>query len=493
MSIKNRLLISHLIMFIVPLFMAAMTAVIFLSVAFIFSRGNNYLYLENMSKCTHAAELSYHILSHGDLIHPENSIGQWLISILSPTQNFILFSRENTPIYIYGNRSYLPQLDTIPLRYNNEDSKSHTTNAYIYAEDCTFYYARKTIYKNESYYFYFISNNVRREYNPSDEAVEHIFKVAGWLTSIFTVLSIFLTSRFLSLFMTRHIVPPLNHLWKGAEEIQEGNLSVRLVHKTKDEYWPVFQSFNLMAEKLSQSLQKQKEEEASRKELIASISHDIRTPLTSIRAYSEGLRDGVADTEEKKQKYLEIICKRTKDLDHMINQLFELSKLDIGRKAYSEEVFDLSACLHRFTEENKSHFREQGLLISCTADTPLFIKGNKLLINRILTNLASNSIKYKNKAECHFSIVLNSDSNNAVLTVTDDGFGVPKNAIQHLFEAFYRTDKARSHTENGSGLGMTIIWKAVQLMNGQVSAKNNTPHGLIIEIKIPFVKGGSQQ
>lgn len=107
MTVKSRLLISHLIMFIVPIFMAVIVAAVMLAGALILSRGNNYLYLENISKCTRAAEISCHIFFHGNLEHPENSAGRWLISLLSPKQNLILFTKGNDPIYTYGNKDYL--------------------------------------------------------------------------------------------------------------------------------------------------------------------------------------------------------------------------------------------------------------------------------------------------------------------------------------------------------------------------------------------------
>lgn len=269
-------------------------------------------------------------------------------------------------------------------------------------------------------------------------------------------------------------------------EVQEGNLSIRLVHKGNDEYRPVFRAFNLMTEKLSLSLTEREEEERKRKELIASISHDIRTPLTVIRAYAEGLRDGVADTEEKKEKYLSVICRRADDLDRMINQLFDLSRLDIGTKAYTEETLDLSTVLHDFIEENRNSFKEKGLVLSAETAEHVPIRGSRLLLNRIFMNLASNSAKYKTAGEGHLFLHLEKGNNEAVLTVTDDGPGVPETSLRHLFEAFYRTDKARSRTEDGSGLGMTIVQKAVRLMNGTVTAENVIPHGLCVEIKIPL-------
>lgn len=489
MTVESRLLISHLIMFIVPIFMTVIVAAVMPAGAPTLSRGNNYLYLENISKCTRAAEISCHIFFHGNLEHPENSAGRWLISLLSPKQNLILFTKGKDPIYTYGNKDYLAQLSRIPPDSDWEERENGRTGTYIRAEDESFYYARKMTRKDTPYYFYFISNHVYRAYNPGDEAVEHLFETTMWSIGGIILLIILLTSRFLSSFMIRHIVPPLETLKQGAMEVQEGNLSIRLVHKGNDEYRPVFRAFNLMTEKLSLSLTEREEEERKRKELIASISHDIRTPLTVIRAYAEGLRDGVADTEEKKEKYLSVICRRADDLDRMINQLFDLSRLDIGAKAYTEETLDLSAVLHDFTEENRNSFKEKGLVLSAETAGSVLIRGSRLLLNRILMNLASNSAKYKTAQEGHLLLRLEKRDKEAVLTVTDDGPGVPEASLCHLFEAFYRTDKARSRIEDGSGLGMTIVKKAIRLMNGTVTARNITPHGLCIEIKIPFAEG----
>lgn len=447
MTVKSRLLISHLIMFIVPIFMAVIVAAVMLAGALILSRGNNYLYLENISKCTRAAEISYHIFFHGNLEHPENSAGRWLISLLSPKQNLILFTKGKDPIYTYGNKDYLAQLSRIPPDSDWEERENGRTGTYIRAEDESFYYARKMTRKDTHYYFYFISNHVYRAYNPGDEAVEHLFETTMWSIGGIILLIILLTSRFLSSFMIRHIVPPLETLKQGAMEVQEGNLSIRLVHKGNDEYRPVFRAFNLMTEKLSLSLTEREEEERKRKELIASISHDIRTPLTVIRAYAEGLRDGVADTEE---------------------------------------TLDLSTVLHDFIEENRNSFKEKGLVLSAETAEHVPIRGSRLLLNRIFMNLASNSAKYKTAGEGHLFLHLEKGNNEAVLTVTDDGPGVPETSLRHLFEAFYRTDKARSRTEDGSGLGMTIVQKAVRLMNGTVTAENVIPHGLCVEIKIPL-------
>ena len=118
-------------------------------------------------------------------------------------------------------------------------------------------------------------------------------------------------------------------------------------------------------------------------------------------------------------------------------------------------------------------------------DKDILVEGNRLLISRILMNAATNSLKYKQKAEGTLSITLTSQNGRVILICTDDGPGVPAETLPRLFEIFYRTDKARSHTANGSGLGMSIMQKAVQLMHGTIWAENSSPHGLSIVITFP--------
>lgn len=134
--------------------------------------------------------------------------------------------------------------------------------------------------------------------------------------------------------MIRRILPPLRQLREGAERVEQGDLTVRLQHEGSDEFTPVFHAFNTMTGVLGESLRQRAEDEERRKAWIASLSHDIRTPLTAIRAYVEGLMDGVADSGEKRDRYLQIILRRTGELDAMIDQLSLLSKIDMGKRPF---------------------------------------------------------------------------------------------------------------------------------------------------------------
>ena len=299
------------------------------------------------------------------------------------------------------------------------------------------------------------------------------------------VIFIGLVSYGLSRFIVRRILVPLQELERGAHEVQQGNLSVRLSHEGKDEFTPALSAFNLMTEKLSASLREREEDEARRKELIASISHDIRTPLTAIRAYIEGLLDHVADTPEKEEHYLRVIEKKSEVLGRLIDQLQLLTKMDLGEKALTLVPLDLSRLVTNFIDENRLLWEKQGADFRIESKGAHRMAGNTLLVERILENLITNSIRYKKEETVRITVTVEAVAHEIHLSIADDGSGVPEEALARLTEAFYRTDQARSHTDKGSGLGLAIVKRAVTLMHGTLSVANRTPHGLLVQISFP--------
>ena len=236
---------------------------------------------------------------------------------------------------------------------------------------------------------------------------------------------------------------------------------------------------------LGESLRQRAEDEERRKAWIASLSHDIRTPLTAIRAYVEGLMDGVADSGEKRDRYLQIILRRTGELDAMIDQLSLLSKIDMGEKAVPLERIDLNEFLEAAAADSREAFRRKGLDIRWEGGPPCHIEANRLLLERVLMNLFTNSAKYKDRSRGELRLTVAAENGRVILTAADDGPGVPEEALPHLFEMFYRTDKARSRTGDGSGLGLAIAARAMELMHGSIRAENGVPRGLVIRLDWP--------
>ena len=269
---------------------------------------------------------------------------------------------------------------------------------------------------------------------------------------IFVVfLTILMTNRFLTRFVVRKIEEPLNLLSEGARRLGEGDLDFRITYTGKDEFAPVCGAFNEMAARLKESVERTRRDEESRKELLAGISHDLRSPLTSIRAYVEGLLDGVAQTEESKRRYLRTIRTKAEDIDRLVSQLFLYSKLDLEGGPMEMRPIRLDEFVTGFVDEASLDSRTHGLEITAEHLAPVTVSADPEQLRRVLANILENSIKYKNKETGHLRITL---EESGLLVLADDGPGVPEDALPKLFDVFYRSDPARKNPAGGSGLGL---------------------------------------
>lgn len=268
---------------------------------------------------------------------------------------------------------------------------------------------------------------------------------------VFTIFaSILVTNRFLTRFVLQQIEQPLELLTRAIHALRDGELDWRIAYYRQDEFLPVCDGFNEMAARLQASVERQQREERSRRELIAGISHDIRSPLTSIRAYVEGLLDGVAKNPEAQRHYLEVICAKAEDLEHMVSQLFLFSKLELGEGADNPCRIRLDETIADAVESLRAECETRGMTLTTELE-PVTLEADPLWVQRIVGNLLENSLKYKTADAGHVDISLRCIGQMVRLTVADDGPGVPEDALPHLFEVFYRADPHRIETVWGAG------------------------------------------
>lgn len=334
-------------------------------------------------------------------------------------------------------------------------------------------------------------------YNPVITLASQNLKVwaagIGFFMIVTLLFIIFLTNRFLTRFVFRRISEPLKTLAEGVHQIRDGNLTHRIDYQEKDEFLPVCEDFNEMAERLRASVEQSQKEEESRKELLASISHDIRSPLTSIRAYVEGLLDGVANTPEKQKNYLATIQKKTIEIDEMVRKLFLFSKMELGEYPYSPERMDAVKEIADFVQASAEEYRRRGLEIKTgTMPQEAVIEADPTCFRSILTNLLDNSAKYKEEETGTVSITGRIEETDMLLFVDDDGPGVPDEALPKLFDVFYRNDPSRKNPNQGSGLGLAIVWKTMERMGGTIHAENLSTGGLRMVLEIPLLKEGNE-
>ena len=280
------------------------------------------------------------------------------------------------------------------------------------------------------------------------------------------------------------IFPPLTVLQGGLKQIAAGNYDYQLRSDKRDEIGAVIGEFELMRRKLA-DLNKQKSEfDRQRGEIIAGISHDLKTPLTTIQGYTKVLMDGVANTPAKTERYLKTIYETALTMNALVNQLNDFSKLDIDTIEYSFRERDLVELIQDFAAINIPIYATKGLKIETDfSDTPVEADIDKDQFLRVVRNILDNSVKYKDKPEGEAKIKVYSDGQNAVLEIGDNGPGVSPHEIEYIFESYYRGDPSRTNPTTGSGLGLSIVKTIITAHDGTVQAVND--NGLKIIIKIP--------
>jgi signal transduction histidine kinase len=301
-----------------------------------------------------------------------------------------------------------------------------------------------------------------------------------------SVFIILITSRFLTQFVFRRIVRAMDTLTYGFRQVRDGNLGFRIDYREKDEFSEVCVAFNEMAGRLLDSVSARQRDEQSRKELIAGISHDLRTPLTSIKAYVEGLEKGVAATPETRERYIDTIKDKTNDLEHIIDTLFLFSKLDAGEFPYRMERVSLGVVAGEVVESLAGEYAARGLDISLSQGAGgALVDIDPAQMRYVMINIFENSVKYKNKERGKMRVALFESGENVALSLTDDGPGVPDKALPRLFDVFYRGDPSRNNPSKGSGLGLAVAAKIVRYFGGSVKAEAAPGSGLSIVMTFP--------
>lgn len=480
MTIKKRLILSHLLVFIVPILMTAVVLVTIAAGLWKFSQSNNHVAVESTPQFNYISQTVHHILlraMEGDPSQGENMT--WLLHILEPKQSYILATKDGRPFYTYGDKTLRPLTAHIVGKAAAATGKKEV---YTETTPTTYYYYETGTINGSPYTLCMVSKQMLYS---TDRAIENATRQGLWVILISFVLILLLTIIFLSHFIMRHILPPLQKLQDGAEEIKNGNLQVQLHHTAHDEFEKPLAMFNVMTAALHHSLEAQTAAESARKELLASISHDLRTPLTSIKAYVEGLLDHVARTPEQQERYLQTIRRKADDMDRMLDQLFMFSKLDLPTFGTELQPLALSQVVTGLLEANEAEWRQKGAVIETVLDPTARIDGDAALLERILTNLIANSINYKTADTVHIVITTAVTDAAATLSVTDDGPGVAVEDLPKLSALFFRTNRARSDVAKGSGLGLSIVTKAAAKMRGRTQFAAVQPHGLAVSITFP--------
>lgn len=290
--------------------------------------------------------------------------------------------------------------------------------------------------------------------------------------------------------LEKGIVYPLNKLQKGFEEVMNENYGVKIEHNIDNKMGILIYSFNKMTSRLQEGEKIKSEYEENRKMLIASITHDLRTPIASIQGYAEAILDEVVASPEKTKKYLEIILNNSNYMNNLIEDLFLFTKLDMDRLEFEYEDTAISLYMNDLMEELKIEVEEHGVIFEYKNELEkeyiLRIDGKK--IYRAIMNIVNNSLRYAERVDLLIKTVLFEEKGYVGLQIADNGIGIPENKVKRIFERFYRVDSERTKDFVSSGLGLPIAKELVEIHGGRIEVCSEEGNGASFTIFLPITE-----
>ena len=292
---------------------------------------------------------------------------------------------------------------------------------------------------------------------------------------VFTALSV-------GLWIYRSIAVPLVKLKKATKNIKEGNLDFVLEVEGNDEFSQLCQDFEEMRKRLKESTEEKILMDKENKELISNISHDLKTPITAVKGYVEGLMDGVADTPEKMDRYVRTIYNKTNEMDHLINELTFYSKIDTNRIPYTFSKLNVEDYFSDCAEELGLEMETRGieLVYANYVEKGVQVIADGEQIRRVIHNIVSNAIKYMEKPRGIIQLRVKDVGDFIQVEIEDNGKGIAAKDLPYIFDRFYRTDVSRNSSKGGSGIGLSIVKKIMEDHGGKVWATSRLGIGTIM-------------
>ena len=299
----------------------------------------------------------------------------------------------------------------------------------------------------------------------------------------FTALVILIfTSVSIGLWIYRSVAAPLVKLRKATQNIKEGNLDFVLEVDGTDEFAELCRDFEEMRRRLKESAEEKVLLDKENKELISNISHDLKTPITAVKGYVEGIMDGVADTPEKMDRYVRTIYNKTNEMDHLINELTFYSKIDTNRIPYTFSKLNVDDYFSDCAEEVGLELETRGIQLYYAnyVEKDVLVIADGEQIRRVIHNIISNAIKYMDKPKGVIQIRVKDVGDFIQVEIEDNGKGIASKDLTYIFDRFYRTDVSRNSSKGGSGIGLSIVRKIIEDHGGKIWANSKLGCGTVM-------------
>lgn len=300
---------------------------------------------------------------------------------------------------------------------------------------------------------------------------------------ISVILILFFTAAILVIWTYSGIISRLRQLNKAAENIRDGNLDFSIDTKGHDEISELSESFEAMRKRLQMNAQEKLDAEQEHRMLISNIAHDLKTPITAIKGYSEGILDGVADTPEKQERYLKTIYNKANEMNTLINELTLYSNIDTNKIPYNFHKLNVKDYFTDCMEELEMDLENQHMQLTFFnyVDEDTLMIADPEQLGRVIHNIIGNAIKYMRAEEPSFISMRIKDVGDYIqVEIEDNGKGISNKDLPYIFDRFYRADASRNSAAGGSGIGLSIVKKIIEDHGGKIWATSKENVGTVM-------------
>lgn len=481
MKLRTRLIISFCIIIFVPVLLAGVTIWGFGEFQMRTARqaynidGDAYEYLTNSIKLlSHFTKTDYETLQKVAKEEPEKLEEQaYLEKInqeLTGKYSYLIVRKEDNIIY---GKDINPEVSAKLPEYANESAES-ASGIYIEGEAQVLLKQIDFTYPDDSEGTAFIVTSM-------EKIVPEVKKMVIDM-GISVILILIFTGGMLTIWIYRGIINPIRKLQGAAQNIKAGNLDFTIEAEGNDEIGELCRNFEDMRLRLKESAEEKIASEKESKVLISNISHDLKTPITAIKGYVEGIIDGVADTPEKQDKYIRTIYNKANEMDTLINELTLYSKIDANKIPYNFKRINVADYFNDCVEEVGVELEAENIKLTYIdyVDADVQIIADPEQLRRVINNIISNSVKYLDKRQGFINIRIRDVGDFIQVELEDNGKGIAAKDLPYIFDRFYRTDASRNSATGGSGIGLSIVRKIIEDHGGKIWANSKEGSGTIM-------------
>ena len=479
MKIKSKLIISFLIVIFIPIILAIVVFMTFQKVqtrtieqVYGIRDAEGYTLISSVQLLNRMTEDTFDQLlfdsrNNNRLLEDAHYLSQ-INEELKDCNSYLVIKRNNVLSYNGGTENSV-LLETLPEYGEIEDGKNFSSyvdgDMEVLVKQIDFHFADST---PGAIYIVTGIEEMVPEYR-------HLFTKV--VAAIFIIL--LFTASMMIAWIYSSLITPLKKLQVAAENIKNGNLDFTMDVGGDDEIGRLGVAFEEMRIRLKDSAEEKLSDERESRALISNIAHDLKTPITAVKGYSEGILDGVANTPEKVDKYVRTIYNKANEMDTLINELTLYSKIDANRIPYNFAKINVSEYFQDCIAEIGLDLEAKGIGLAYYnyVDPDVVIIADPEQLRRVINNIISNSVKYMNKPNGFINIRIKDVGDFIQVELEDNGRGIAQRDLPYIFDRFFRADASRNSATGGSGIGLSIVKKIIEDHGGKIWATSKEDNG----------------